>query len=260
MDFDDVQREPMTLVQVCTAGPRIVPLLMEAYTSATGERQLLLARLLAWYGSTIGVPCLIDAVEELLSGEYLPPRTKKIRHAGYPPDQGAMPEVCYLLYALGMTRDERALSVLARVVSLLEPTAENFRDRVKGTFYYVDAVCHVVERLGSPAAIPILLELHRKEGLHGLRTTTYQSDFFAERIAYLEVVIGRALARCGSPEGMRILIDYLDDARALLAEHAQDELMAVSAQDFGKDKEAWFAWLERHGQTLQPNPWLKRID
>ncbi|GHO61533.1 hypothetical protein KSC_004250 [Ktedonobacter sp. SOSP1-52] len=260
MGFDDVQHEPMTLVQICTAGPSIVPLLTEAYLSSVGERQLLLARLLAWYGSSVGVSCLINAIEEELAGEHLPARTKKIRHAGFPPDQGAMPEICYLLFTLGMTRDERVLPVLEHVVSLLEPTAENFRDRFKGTFYYVDAVCTVAERLGSPAAMPILLALHDKEGLHGLHTTRYQTDYFDERIAYLEVEIACALARCGSTEGARILIDYLDDVRSVLAEHAEDELMAVSGQSWGKDKASWYTWLETYGHTLRPLPWLQRID
>ncbi|QBD82852.1 FAD-dependent oxidoreductase [Ktedonosporobacter rubrisoli] len=260
MDFADVQREPMLLVRVCTAGARIIPLLEEAYSASQGKRQLLLARILAWYGSQVGVACLLEAVEEQLASGQLPARMKKIRHAGYPPDQGAMPELCYLLYTLGMTRDERTIPVLARIVSLLEPSPEHFRDRIKGTFYYVDAICYVAERLGSPLAIPALLSLHRKDGLHGLSTTTFQTDFFEERIAYLEVVIGRALARCASPEGVDILISYLDDARTLLAEHAHDELIAISGEDLGKDKAAWATWLKRHVHTLQPRPWLARID
>jgi len=35
-----------------------------------------------------------------------------------------------------------------------------------------------------------------------------------------ELSIGRALSRCGSGEGVRIVIAYLDDNRAALAEQA----------------------------------------
>lgn len=264
MGFDDVQREPLTLVRVCTAGPRIVPLLASAYESASGRRRLLLARLLAWYGSNAGMPCLIEAIEAMMAergtGTDLPGRAAHIRYAGDPPDQGAMPELCYLLYALGMARDARSLPVVAAIVERLNPTAADFRDRVKGTFYYVDAACYVAERLGSPAAIPLLLALHGMEGLHGRHATAYDWDYFEERIAYLEVVIGRALARCGSPAGAAILIDYLSDARALLAEHAHDELLDISGQDLGKDADGWRAWLTAQGASLTPHPWLDRIE
>ena len=68
-------------------------------------------------------------------------------------------------------------------------------------------------------------------------------------------MIGRALARCGSAEGYVILIGYLQDVRALLAEHAHGELVAISGRDFGKDATAWGQWLEEASDDLQPVPW-----
>lgn len=264
MGFTDVQREPLTLVRACTAGPDIVPLLEAAYANAIGKRRLLLARLLAWYGSAAGLACLLAEIDRQLAGGSLPERQSKIRHANLPPDQGAMPELCYFLFTLGKIRDPAArpalLGVLERVVDLLQPTAADFRDRVKGTFHYVDAVCSVAERLGDPAAVPLLLALHGRDGLHGLGAAAPEPDYFLERMAYLEVAIGRALARCGSPAGVRILCDYLSDARAILAEHAHDELIAVAHADFGKDRAAWLAWLAEQGRTLPPNPWRTRVD
>jgi hypothetical protein len=79
-------------------------------------------------------------------------------------------------------------------------------------------------------------------------------------MAYLEVTLGRALARCGAPEEVQILAGYLDDARAILAEHAHDELIAVSGQDFGKDRRQWLAWLRCQATPLTPTPWSRRID
>ena len=52
-----------------------------------------------------------------------------------------------------------------------------------------------------------------------------------------------------------ILIDYLRDARALLAEHAHSELADISGRDYGKNPAAWGQWLEEAGETLQPVPW-----
>ena len=63
MGHEDVQLEPMALVRVCTAGPRIVRFLETAFASAHGQRRLLLARLLAWYGSPTGLLELAGAIE-----------------------------------------------------------------------------------------------------------------------------------------------------------------------------------------------------
>ncbi|MEK7767445.1 MAG: hypothetical protein AAB368_14545, partial [bacterium] len=89
------------------------------------------------------------------------------------------------------------------------------------------------ERLASPAAVPALRALHAKPGLHGLTTGSFQPGIWDERSGYLEVALGRALARCGSPEGARILVAYLADARAYLAAHARAELTAVLGRDLG---------------------------
>jgi hypothetical protein len=89
---------------------------------------------------------------------------------------------------------------------------------------------------------------------------TFEADVFLERRASLELAIGRALARCASPSGYRVLITYLDDTRALLAEHAHDELVAITGQDFGKDAAAWTRWLAAAGGALAPRPMLERFD
>jgi len=124
----------------------------------------------------------------------------------------------------------------------------------------VEAVCHVAERLGDPHAVPLLLALHGRDGLHDLQASAPEADFFLERMAYLEVTVGRALARCGAPEGVRVLAGYLDDARAILAEHAHDELIAVAGEDFGKDRCTWLEWLACQGASLAPKPWMRRMD
>jgi hypothetical protein len=74
------------------------------------------------------------------------------------------------------------------------------------------------------------------------------------------LVIGRALARCGSPDGFIILFNYLQDARALLTEHAHTELIRITGEDFGKDVAAWGQWLEANSDHLEPVPWLETTD
>jgi hypothetical protein len=263
MELDEVYLERIPLVDACCAGPRAIPVLERALAQAEGPRRTLLAQALALVGSTAGVPALIAAIEEQLDAGQLPVRDFRIRMVEtYAPDQGAMPEAAYLLYSLGMARDRRALPVWQRVVDLLETAVEeDIWSQEKCLFHYVDALCVGAEQLGDPAAIPILKQLHsypafrRKELLAG-----FQADHLKERAAYIEVVIGRALARCGSPDGMVILIDYLNDVRANLAEQAHDHLVAVTGEDWYNDTAAWSQWLELHGDDLEPVPWVEPTD
>jgi flavin-dependent dehydrogenase len=262
MEINEVFQGRIPLVDALCAGPRVVPVLERALSRAEGPRRTLLAMALAMAGSDTGVPTLVSAIEGQLSGKQLPRRDSQIRHVGFPPDQGAAADVVYLIYALGLARDRRALPIWQRVVDLLAAaTPEEIFDRELSLYHYVAAVCFGAERLGDPATIPILEQLHSYAPLsHQLVSSGFQPDFFQERLAYLEVVIGRALARCGSPDGLVILISYLGDQRALLAEHAHTELVAITGQDLGKNVAAWSEWLEAEGDKRKPVPWQAPTD
>jgi hypothetical protein len=180
----------------------------------------------------------------------------------YSPDQAAMPWAAYLLFSLADARDRRAIPVWQRVADLMKQVKqEDIWSQRKGTFYYIDAVCVGAEKLADPAALPLLSQMHAYPFLHNQQLTRgFQADFLLERPAYLEVGLGRALARCGSPEGVLTLINYLQDVRALLAEQAHSELIAISNQDFGKDPAAWSQWLEQNGDALKHVPWKAASD
>jgi hypothetical protein len=160
-----------------------------------------------------------------------------------------------------MVPDERVLPIWQRLVDLLgKVTGDDVRDRNSGVFHYTGAPCAGVERWGKARAIPLLMQLQRYPPFrHHLCTAGVQPDYFQERQAYLEVVIGRTLARVGSPHGLLLLIAYLDDVRALLVEHAHSELISISGQDFGNSA-AWSHWLESVGDDLQPTPWRQSSD
>lgn len=228
MEMGEIFQGRLPLVEVCCAGERIVPYLAEALAGARGLRRIHLAQALAFYGSPAAVPVLIEEIMARLQGDALPVRDNQIRHANYPPDQGAMPDVVYLLYSLGMTRDPRSLPVYAGVVELLEPSEDDLRNRRAGTFYYVEAICWGMEQLADPAAVPILRRLHTFPPLcDQVCRSGFQADYFLERQALLELCIARAQARCGDEEGLRTLTAYLDDARSLLARSAQAHLAAI---------------------------------
>ena len=254
-------------VDIMCAGPRVVPLLEGALNKAKGKgeeaRAVLLGRMLAVLGSKAGVSALVSAIQDELSGDQLPGCDARVRHAGRnPPNQGAAPEAAHLIYCLGMAQDPRVIPIWDRTVDLLAgATQDDILDRAKAWYYYVSAIAYGAERLGDPESIPILTRLHTYPPLRSqMCLSGFQPDHLQERLAYLEVLIGRALARCGSPEGFLILINYLDDVRTLLAEHAHAELVAIAGQDLGKNMSAWGQWLEREGDELDPVLWAGPTD
>ena len=258
----EVFRERIPFAEVCTAGPRAVPILEAALQVARGDARMVVAQALAVCGSQAGVPTLIDRIEQMLAGlKKVPPRVTRVLYIQKPPDQGAMPEVCYLLYSLGMARDPRALAVWSRVTEILDPREEDFRDTLLGTFHYVDAICFGAERLGDPRAIPILEKLHGFPALHGqVSRSGFQPDYFPERQAMCELAIGKALSRCGSARGYAIVISYLDDNRGMLAEQAHSHLLRMAGCDYGKEAQAWTAWLKRWEGALRPQPLTEDLD
>lgn len=259
----EVFRGILPEVELGTAGARAIPVLERAHGAAKGMLKLRLAQLLCFVGAESGVPTLISHLEqELHAREELPPRESFIRNSNLPPpDQAAMPDLVYLLYTLGMARDKRSLRVLEQVADLLAFTEKDLWDFYSAPFLYVDAVCSVAERLGDPAAIPILEKIHFHPLLHDqMRRRGIQPDFVQERLAMLELALARAMARCGSPRGYVLLINYLNDNRALYAEQAHVELMAITGKDYGKDPMAWSNWLEDRVDDLEPCPVTERLD
>lgn len=233
----------------------MIPLLRRELDNPQSPRRLTVAKALAWYGDRAAVPILLDEIETYLRGDTLPFRDSKIRHTQASPDQGAMPDLAYLFHSLAMTRDTRSLSVLRRGVEKLRVTMEDFRDNKSGIFHYVDSLCDIAEQLGDPACIPALLRLHSIDLLHDrVFHGTSQPDYFEERLAYLEVVIGRALARCGSKQGLQILASYVEDSRSLLARHAYRELLDITGETHPQNTEVWLERIRRLG-TLEPKPW-----
>lgn len=172
-----------------------------------------------------------------------------------------MPDVCYLLYSLGMTRDRRSLKVWQRVVDILDPREDEYKEMTRSPFHYVDAVCFGAERLGDPAAIPIFNKLHAYPCLRNhVDRDGFQPDYLKERQAMNELSIGKALSRCGSSEGTALVIDYLDDSRTTLAEQAHSHLVRISGSDHGKEGQAWKAWLADVKGSWRPQPLLEDLD
>ena len=255
-------REKIPVVEICSSDPCLAILILEeAYAKASGDRQLRLAQALSMFGSRVGVPVLIAAIDRGLAHRLINIPMEDAPEAGaiegkkwgipFPPAD--------LVYSLGMTRDPRAVAVWNRVADNTPAEPGDFRDELPWPFHYVDSICYGAELLGDPAAIPILKKLHSRPTLH--RQAVKQGfvvDFDLDKRALTEITIGRALAALGDPDGYEILIDYLDDVRANQAEFAHMTLEQMTGVNLGKSVKAWSAWLETERGSLHPVPLPER--
>ena len=128
-----------------------------------------------------------------------------------------------LIIALGRTRDLRALKPILAKVKLLDASR---------AFSHHRAVALALEVLGDPAAAKPLSELLAKPGMSGHAMTSMEearrwsgrgrTDTSSRNVSLRELVLARALWRCGDHEGLgeKILRQYERDLRGHYARHA----------------------------------------
>jgi ribulose 1,5-bisphosphate synthetase/thiazole synthase len=246
-------------VALLMQGDRAIPALRAAMERTDDEAGCIeLARALCFLGDRAGAPVLIDAIDRETSGKL--PSVKMVHG---PPDHGWAPAPAYWIYAVGLTGDQRIEPVLERLARKVEPPPDE-TGRTDSSFEYVLAIASAAERIGSPSLVPTLELLAQKPAIAGSilrregdpRPSRYVA---AERHAYLELCVARAMARCGSLKGYSVLIDYLEDMRAVLARSAHMELAELSGEDLGFAADAWRAWLERLDGAPAPQPYRKRL-
>ena len=274
MPMTETRYERIPFVEVCTSPKeKAVPVLERKLKESTGKRALRIAQALAMLGSGGGAEIIFGEIQDQLNkwGE-LPPIEDEIMHAGHraPPDQGAMPLCANLIYALGMTRSELNVKAWELVSDHFQANElVDFYMRDKSLFNYVDAICYGAGLLGNRAAIPFLIKIHSNRFLNGNSTKSdtageyisgIESEYVFERLALMELILGRALARCGSVDGLQILIEYLDDSRAVFTEFAHATLIRISGKDFGKIKQKWSDWVRTIATDFEPVPLLERED
>jgi hypothetical protein len=170
-------------------------------------------------GDRTGVETLVAAVEAI------PALDKGWRYRGMGQFGPNMSPLDRLIYALGRTRDRRALGPILSKLELL--TAEH-------EFSHFRAMSLALESIGNPAAAGPLVEVLSRPGIRGHASPTI--DAAIERAkqweswtateprsnAIRELMLGRALYRCGDKDGLgrTILEEYTKDLRGHLARHA----------------------------------------
>jgi len=135
----------------------------------------------------------------------------------------SMSELDSLIVALGRTRDIKALDPILEKVEQIGAESE---------FSHSRAVAIALETLGHPDAAKPLARLLRKPGFQGhaftdikdarRRTPDSPVDNDTRNRSLRELVLARALYRCGDYEGLgeKILKEYSRDLRAHYARHA----------------------------------------
>jgi len=246
-------------VQILVRPKASIPILKEALPKADRKGKIELAKALCFLGDTSASKILLDELERLLRSDKLPGLTrlpaKRMKHPL--PDHGFAPEPTYLLNTLARLGDKRIVPFMTTIAKKVEAETEH----TGPMFSYVFSICYAAERLGDPACVEALLILADKQGIRNgvhprgtdlRKTARGLASRREDRYAYLELCVGRALARCGSRRGYDIMLRYLHDIRGFLARSAHDELVDLAGRDFGYDKRAWQTWLSSASVTPKP--------
>jgi hypothetical protein len=128
-----------------------------------------------------------------------------------------------LVIALGKSRKQEAVPSIIRLAKMLTPESE---------FSHFRAVAVAFETLASEIPAKTLFELLQMKGLTGHAMTSIQkaiqdtpasgTDTSTRNNALREIILGRALYRCGDYNGLgnQILNDYSKDLRGHFYRHA----------------------------------------
>ncbi len=245
-------------VKLLGHGKAAIAPLRNALPAATDRGKAACAKALCFLGDPVGVPILLAELQRQLATDKLPASPRE-RHEA--PDHGYAPDPAFLIRTIALARDRRLLPLLKPLALRipLNPT------KADDAFEYVFAICCACERLADASAIEALEALADKPGIKDSALPAgadprKSANYVAERHAYLELCVGRALARCGSPRGCEILIAYLADPRGVLARSAHDELAGLAGRDLGFAPEPWRHWLAQAPRPLPPAPYTHRLE
>ena len=194
-----------------------MPLLRKAYESAQTEKgKLVYAHILGMLGDPTGAVTLAEAVK---SRDW----DKGWNYTGMGQFGMSLSELDSLIIALGRTQSKLAWEPVLDKLEQLNPESE---------FSHYRAVAMALESLGDTAAAKPLSQLLSIPGIQGhaftdiaragLETPENPVDTTTRNKSLRELILARALYRCGDYKGLgeKILKEYAGDLRAHYARHA----------------------------------------
>jgi hypothetical protein len=254
---------------ICQPRESVLPLLKEEYgKQAEGSKKLAIAKALCWFGETMGVLEVIQHLRQLDLEERsakLDPEPKpigglaKVKRGGHSQkdfdpsntNQGQLYwDINGLITLLGMAGDGEATGVLCEMAERIDaggPPYDHVRLHWRRVPHYdrIVCLCSSLERLAANNPAGISTAAHALETLIGkphlggfaAKPGPDAGGYYAS--AYLELVIARTMARCGSKQGLRVLTDYVDDVQAILARYAHTSLQEITGWTAEQSSAAW---------------------
>jgi len=206
---------------------RALPLLRDAWRATDNQdKKLRYAHVLGMLYDATGSETLIDAIRDAEWDEGWNFRGMHQFGATTSPMDN-------LIIALGRTGDLRGVPVVLEKLSRLDASSELSHCR---------AVSVALESYRDPRAAKPLARLLRQEGIMGhayteildtiARTPSNPIDNSTRQGSLRELILARALYRCGDHEGLgeKILRQYADDYRGVYARHAKAVLEETRRQ------------------------------
>lgn len=223
--FEDVQNASKTLTNelqgleiVMWSTEKGIPSLIDQLNFAVAqEDKLVFARILGMLDNNSGWEVLQKAVDGFSAWD------KGWNYTGMGQFGMSMSYLDSLVIALGKSRKHEVLPSVMRMAKMLTPESE---------FSHFRAVAVAFETLASEIPAKVLFELLQMKGMTGHAMTTIQkaiqdtpaseTDTSTRNNALREIILGRALFRCGDYNGLgnQILNDYSKDLRGHFYRHA----------------------------------------
>lgn len=251
------------LARLMRSKASITPLRQAFATTRSQIAKIRFARALCYLGDRRTVPFLLQTIEQQIKKALPRPRMKCL---AVPPEHAWAAEPVYSLRAISLAGEGRqAIPVMMLMARKIEDNAERFASKTDSLFEYVLGICRAAERAPCPEMIAPLQVLLMRRCLRDLvlpyeRDMRFCEDPVLERRAYLELAIGRALARCGDARGYEILVRYVDDVRGTLARSASDELADLLGRPLPRGVPQRRRVLEQHLISPGIKPFVRRFD
>ncbi len=251
----------------------VLPLLKERFTVISSQQgKLLLAKMLAWFGESLGNSLIEDELKQLVKEEE-----EKGYPGGYMEDydfirdrkenrlEGLFWRINQNIALLAMSNSSLATPTIKYI---LENTVSGGEMGTRTNEYYDDRMdlktvpfhnrilnlCFYAEKLPDRSLIPGFEKLLKDERIRGFVTTSFDKVRWRVYGGSLELSIAAALARCGGREGYFLLRDYLDDLHFNFKHFALSELKELTKKDFGYEQVLWQKYLSKlsYPQPLKP--------
>ena len=216
------------LAIILTHKKTALPLISKKYQKATGKSKLLYAQVLGMCGKNEGLQTLLAELDNFTEWDekILQGRMADYAHLPTPIDA--------VILALGNSEDKSAIPQLLIMVDKLDEDV---------TLSHHRSLALALEKLSDPASAQSLAKLLQKPGMQGhamlkfedtllglkndgIRTSRRAPLLEKRTKALREIVLARALYKCGDYEGIgeKILNNYTKDMRGLFARHAYSVL------------------------------------